>query len=291
MFDEADIDAALARFDELQPQPRQLENDAGQVVERFWSCLATRDWAGMAETMARDFSSHDRRRVVNAGVLRGRDVNLANMRAVADVGFEGLKSTVIATRGQRLVLVRIRSSVRGFEPGEISADMLGMMEIDADNRLTGGAIFDADDLDAAFEELDRRYLAGEAAAHSRTWSAIAQAMAALNRGELPASGPNFVDIDHRRGPAMAPGDLLAYMRAAFDESGRSSFRVETIHRLTQHGAVVTHVAKKTSGEGLDAEWRMTDVFTVDGALISRCEMFDEAELGAALARFDELDQM
>jgi DNA-binding SARP family transcriptional activator len=291
IFDEAAVDAAVARFEELQPQPRQLKNDAGQVVERFWSCLATRDWAGMAETMARDFSSHDRRRVVNAGVLRGRDVNLANMRAVADVGFEGLKSTVIATRGQRLVLVRIRSSVRGFEPGEISADMLGLMEIDADNRLTGGAIFDADDLDAAFEELDRRYLAGEAAAHAGTWSAIAQAIAALNRGELPASGPNFVDIDHRRGPAMTSGALLTYMRAAFDESGRSSFRVETIHRLTQHGAVVTHVAKKTSGEGLDAEWRPVAIFTVDGELISRCEIFDEAELDAALARFDELDQM
>ena len=30
--------------------------------------------------------------------------------------------------------------------------------------------------------------------------------------------------------------------------------------------------------------------TVDGDLINRCELFDEADLDAALARFDELDR-
>ena len=34
-------------------------------------------------------------------------------------------------------------------------------------------MFDLDDIDAAFEELDARYLAGEAAAHAHTWSVIA----------------------------------------------------------------------------------------------------------------------
>ena len=37
-------------------------------------------------------------------------------------------------------------------------------------------MFDLDDFDAAFEELDARYLAGEAAAHAQTWS--------LDRGDL-----------------------------------------------------------------------------------------------------------
>ena len=48
------------------------------------------------------------------------------------------------------------------------------------------------------------------------------------------------------------------------------------------------MAKGTSREGFDAEWRMIDIFTVDGDLISRCEIFDETDLDAALARFDEL---
>ena len=49
--------------------------------------------------------------------------------------------------------------------------------------------------------------------------------------------------------------------------------------MTAHG---------TSQEGFDAEWRMITFSTVEGDLISRCEVFDEADLDAALARFDEL---
>ena len=40
----------------------------------------------MAEILADDFSSDDRRRVVNAGVRHGRDAEIANMRAIADLG-------------------------------------------------------------------------------------------------------------------------------------------------------------------------------------------------------------
>ena len=53
-------------------------------------------------------------------------------------------------------------------------------------------MFDLDDIDAAFEELDARYLAGEAAAHSHTWSVIARNNAAFNRRELPAAAPDWV---------------------------------------------------------------------------------------------------
>ena len=42
-------------------------------------------------------------------------------------------------------------------------------------------------------------------------------------------------------------------------------------------------------EGFDAEWRLVDLMTVEGELISRCEIFDEADLDAALARFENSD--
>ena len=35
---------------------------------------------------------------------------------------------------------------------------------------------------------------------------------------------------------------------------------------------------------------MIDLLTVEGDLINRCEMFDEADLDAALARFEELNR-
>ena len=63
-----------------------------------------------------------------------------------------------------------------------------------------------------------------------------------------------------------------------------------MHRLSDLGAVVTEAAHGTSQEGFDAEWRVITVLTVDGDLINRCELFDEADIDAALARFDELSR-
>ena len=198
IFDEADIDAALARFDELsRPAPR-LENAASQVDERFAAYFAARDWDAMAEMLADDISIDDRRRVVNAGIRHGRDAEIANMRATADVGVKDMTSDVIATRGERLALSRIRFFGPRPAARGVPHRVLGIVEIDADNRIAARVVFDLDDIDAAFDELDARYLAGEAAAHAHTWSVIAEAYAALNRHELPATTPDWVNIDHRR---------------------------------------------------------------------------------------------
>ena len=44
----------------------------------------------------------------------------------------------------------------------------------------------------------------------------------------------------------------------------------------------------TSRDGFDAEWRMVCFLTHDGGLIDRGEIFEEADLDTAIARFDEL---
>ena len=290
IFHEADIDDAIARFDELTRPAPQLENEASRVLVRVWTDFAVQDWAALAEKMADDFTSHDHRRIVNAGVRRGRDVHMANMRAVADVGFENLASTVLATRGQRLVLSRTRAAVRGLPPEEVGAESIMIVEIDADDRLAANDLFDLDDIDAAFEELDARYLAGEAAAHAHTWSVIAGSFDAVNRHELPKLTPDWVNIDHRRAVAFALGDMTAYIRATLDDTPDFRVYIEAVHRLSDLGMVVTWVSNGTSQAGFQAEWRLINISTVEGDLINRSEMFDEADLDAALARFDELSR-
>jgi hypothetical protein len=64
--------------------------------------------------------------------------------------------------------------------------------------------------------------------------------------------------------------------------------VYAVHRLSDLGAVVTQSTHGTSPDGFDAEWLEISLFTLDGDRINRCEVFDEADLDAALARFDEL---
>ena len=117
--------------------------------------------------------------------------------------------------------------------------------------------FDVDDIDAAIEELDARYLAGEAAAVREHVVGIAGFYAALNRHEILAT-PDWVNVDHRRATTVASGDMAASIRATWDPAPNITRSVEAVHRLDNLGAVVAHTAYGTSREGFDAEWRLVD---------------------------------
>ncbi|WP_434085070.1 BTAD domain-containing putative transcriptional regulator [Mycobacterium paraterrae] len=288
LFDESDIDRALERFDQLSLPTPGLENAATLVLKDYLARFAARDWDVMAETLADNFVTDDRRRVVNAGVRRGRDAEIANMRSFADFGMLDITPTAIATRGERLVLCR--HSVSFHDGTEPSSDVIGVVEIDVDNRILAHVMFDADDFDSALEELDARYAAGEAAVHAEVWSAIAEVFAALNRGEMPLASTNLVDVDHRSLAVIGSGGLMAHLQAASEDTPGGRIYIETVHRLTDLGAVTTHVAKLTSREGFDAEWRIASLFMVSGGLVERYKFFDEADLDRAITRFDQLSR-
>ena len=68
-----------------------------------------------------------------------------------------MTSTVIATRGERLTLGRfLISAAMTKGPNAFHTDVLGIVEINADNRIVACVMFDVDDINAAFEELDAR---------------------------------------------------------------------------------------------------------------------------------------
>ena len=120
----------------------------------------------MTDMLADDFFSDDRRRVVNAGIRRGRDAAVQDAFANADIGVKDITSMVIATRGDRLVLIRARYSGSEKQPESFHIEVLNVCEIDAHERVAALVTFDPDDFDAAISELDARYLAGEGAANS-----------------------------------------------------------------------------------------------------------------------------
>ena len=160
--------------------------------------FAARDWDAMAEMLADDYSSDDRRRVVDAGVRHGRDAEIADMRAIADIGITNVTSTVIATRGERLALTRVRFS--GHDQRTRGVPHRGARHRRdrrrrADRRRSSS--FDLDDIDAAFAELDARYLAGEAAAHAHTWSVIARG---LRRAQPTRAAADHAGLGEHRPP-------------------------------------------------------------------------------------------
>ena len=151
-------------------------------------------------------------------------------------------------------------------------------------------MFELDDLEAAIAELDARYLAGEAAAHAHTWLTVTGCYAALNRREMPATTTDFVNIDLGRRTPFAPGDVKAYTRAAWNQIPDISYRIETVHRLSDLGTVISHTVGGTSRDGVEAEWREVLLVTFEGDLINRNELFDESNLDNAIVKFDQLNR-
>ena len=186
------------------------------------------------------------------------------MRAVADVGVdERLVDRHCDPRGaprpQSYPLLGPRPAARGIPHARCSASSRSTPT--SGSRRSSS--FDLDDIDAAFEELDARYLAGEAAAHAHTWSVIAGVYAALNRHELPATTPDWVEHrpparDQRSRPVTWPHTSVP--RGTSRQTSR--IYIEAVHRLSDLGAVFTHAAHGTSQEGFDAEWR--EIATSDG---------------------------
>lgn len=101
--------------------------------------------------------------------------------------------------------------------------------------------------------------------------------------------PNWVNIDHRHGSSFAPGDLIAFLGASWDDTSDICIYIEAVHRLTEAGAVLTGVTR-VPREGFEAEWRDVSLQTVDDGMISRCELYDVADIDTALARLDELSR-
>ena len=289
LFDEADLGAALARFEELHAQARRLQNAASQVAERFLRHFAVSDWDAMAEILADDFFNDDRRpRRELWSPARSRrpdgehagnrrtSVHRRRRRPSSRPAPRALPSCASASRSVAKVRMRFRSRCWAWL-GSIpkTESQHSLYSTPTTSRLPSRSSTPATS-------------PAKAAVHSHTWSVISQAYAALNRRALPATTRDWTNVDHRHFDTIEPNALTPNIRAFWDITSEGRIDVATVHRLTNLGAVVAHATHATSQEGVEIESGEIIILMVDGDLLSRCEIFNEADLDAALARFDEL---
>ena len=185
------------------------------MAERFLADFAARDWDAMPSLLADDFSTDDRRRVVNAGLRRGRKPNRGNagIRRARGRGASQRQSSRPAgsTSSSVIPIIERRPATRGFHN-----EVLRIVEINADDRIAAVLAFDLDDFDAAFAELDARYLAGEAAPYSPCGRSSWRVTPRSTGTNCPSLTPDLVNVDHRRGRTFTPGDLPVYLVASWD---------------------------------------------------------------------------
>lgn len=294
-FAEDDFDAALARLDELgaaDPRTDRAENASTRGADRFLMLVSAGRLEEAGELVADDHVQVDRRTTVSATPLQGKAEFLASVRATIDVGLSTITSEPIAVRGDRLSLSRI--AFRSADRNELVA--LAVSEDDRDGLAIYLAFFDEDDLEAAQDELDERYVAGEGAPHAdfvrmnREWRRSLEVWDLDRHRDLMAE--DFVMVDRRElGWPEFDRDGYIEMQRVYAEA----FSFQPISLLQRNGHVVgraglaTTETRGVSSDGVAYEWVFHGIGQRDDTgRISRLELFAEDDFEAALGRLDQL---
>ena len=199
-------DLAISPTIPLPPGARRLSNRCTEIYEQWAELFAARDWRGMTHVASESFELDDRRLVVGVGRHDVGAEALADARwFAAEASAARAIITPLAIRGEQLALVH-SAYVAADGSETFNEDGLCVFELGGDDRLVAGVVFSAGDLDAAYDELDRRYLDGEGAASS----AVVGALGALHRGVQPARlGSRARRVRTRRRARRSSAGLVA----------------------------------------------------------------------------------
>ncbi|MHB8463264.1 MAG: nuclear transport factor 2 family protein, partial [Acidimicrobiales bacterium] len=291
-----DVAAALARFDSLVASDRAaadayLTNDAARHWSELVGCFVASDWDGFAARLAVDTVSDDRRAVVGGIRYEGRDQVVALWKGIAAVGVTRVTSTPLAVRGSRLDLQQCVLSGAAAE-----SEVLVVEELDVEGLRVRSAGFDPGDLDAAFAELDARYLAGEGALHVDTLGPMLEFLAAYNRQDWPRCRALLADdltvIDHRPAPAVfgaigGDDEFIGALTPLFDLGSGVCARALAIH-VVDGGGVFRMRTTALIADGGEMDLAFHLAYAVNAGRLTHVELFDEAQLDAALACADGL---
>lgn len=222
------------------------------------------------------------------------EANLTQLRTLFEVPRSRMAMTPVATRGERLALSRILyEGDSDGGGGTLAIDYLGIIESDGDGRLMEIVLFDLDDLDAAYAELERRYDVAEGVAHGVFMRAFTAAVASRDwEPVLALCAPGFVEYDHRAlavlGTTRSAEAWVQNFRTLTDLAPDTVYRVDHF-RSAAHGfwSVGTWHGSR---EGGNYEIPINAVLEMDGrGRLAGADIYDPDQLDQARARFDELN--
>ncbi len=294
VFDDDREVEALARFDALSAPPapaRLFETAATRAVDRFDRAWAARDWQAVAGHNAPGLRYSDRRALMQLELDHEQWIEFT--RPLFEMEVSRISQEVLATRGDRLVLTRMRFEGSDGSIGPSETESLGVAEVDDRGDRIALVRFDPDQLDAAYAELDARYAAGEAAEHPAEWavsSGLGAAFAARDWERYRAFfSPDAVVEDHRilgLGSSSAI-NAVASVRAMSELRPDAALRYEHI-ALTDRGVLI---AVRWVGSESEGAFELPAVVVLEiGAdgRIRRWDAYDPEQIDAARARFAEL---
>jgi hypothetical protein len=288
MFETDAFDEALARFDELRPNPLRIpSNTAEQAFGRLSDVTEAGDVDAIESLFALSFVGEDRRRLFR--MTLDRETAIANARHISDVGWHR-ERTLLASAGDRLALLHVLAST-GENGATSEVEHLVLIESDHEGRLNSIVSFDPDDRAAAHAELTRRYLENGA-----EWATGAvEFWRGLNAHDLERARSGLVDEfflhDHRRtGMGLVEGAdaYIASLEALYELTLDVTVQPLWTAANAAYGRVEVLRTTGTNREGGEFETIFISVTTNCGDKLAAFEYFEPEDLDRALARFEEL---
>ncbi|TFH25446.1 MAG: DUF4440 domain-containing protein [Myxococcales bacterium] len=295
---------ALARFDELVgggdeagasgARSSRFDNTAVELQERTVACFGARDWARLTELLDPNFRCSDRRHMARLDI--DRDDFIGMSRALGDMDTVSLESDIVATRGDRLLLYRARIEVADGDVGPSDLEHLNIAETnERGDRFVAVVRFDADDLEAAYAELEARYAAGEGAEYpvalaylvefqrafkSRDWDAMAR----LGSSDQVAQNHRLVGWGSIEGSDVWVRPLQELVALAPDVRMRANHL-----RLSELGTLVQLTWSGTQdGGAFETPIVIVTELGEDGRH-RRMDVWDADAVDTAFARFGEIN--
>ncbi len=285
LFEIEDVDAALARFAELRPDPLRIPATlATRTSDRIPQTFGAGDWDGLAALCAPTMVWDDRRR--RSLLVGDRDLFVANIRVVVSQG-RRLSKTLLATAGDRLSLHHLHWAGASSDVADFETENLSITEVDAEGRVTVIISFDADDRRSASAELRERFGRSDGAPYMLS-AAFLRALGDHDLAGCRAALPDaFRFHDHRRAGAGVLGadEYVAFLRALFEQS--PDVQIEPLYYVAveKHGFVSVAHSFGTLADGGPFESVFVQLVTPLGG-----ELFDLESLERARARFEALRQ-
>jgi hypothetical protein len=184
-FDEDDVAGALAelerRYEAENLAERSVTTAAWRTSLAQEAAAARRDWDAFAATLHPAYEYVERRRVMWMPAGAQPDSYARTMFALDEWHLE---RTLLATRGDRVALVRQSCRFHDGASGPAESTAVAILEVAEDGRVLRETPFDTDDLDAALVELEAR--AAATPRPNRAWESVVAAWEAFDRRDWDA---------------------------------------------------------------------------------------------------------
>ncbi len=290
-FDADDEDAAFACAEErihAVGSRLPLTNRSCDTVAALQNAMRAKDIEGGIGCYAIPCVYDDRRRISGDPIRNAAGLRLAGERILAQ--YNNFEWRTLAVRGYFLSM---HSSVWSDDAGNATS-YLHVYEVDDAGHFVYEGRFDEDDFENAYQELTRRYCAGEGAAVAEGATHIAKYLMAINRREWDRAFGEMATPDMHavsRSRSGFPDRSVADLRASYEHLCAMVASVRSWHSIERWisptVAVTLHEREAIGHDGERYEWTRIIVGEFREGLTTHLAEFDVDDEAAAFEYAEE----